>query len=194
MKYFTADTHFGHKNYAHLRDRHIFETLEEHDERLIKNINEFVRPEDELFILGDFAFEKPGRYRPRLNCKTVYFVLGNHDRKEKSKHTFGEIPHMRFTKLTGATGEQLPVVLSHYPQIYWSGSHNGHAHLYGHCHGTREITLDTLFPKRRSMDVGVDSALDQFGRYVPFSEHWLFDRLIAKPGHDDPSYYDGDDE
>ena len=107
--YFTADTHFGHSNiiiYANrpfLREgdlddkRHwvnqdiACRRVEEMNRTLIKNWNDRVKPEDTVFVAGDFCFKnsaggKPGEgmihkaeyYRSQLNGNII-FVKGNHD-------------------------------------------------------------------------------------------------------------------
>lgn len=192
MRWFTADTHFGHDGII-LKNRTYpsglpFAKGADHDWHILEQINKYVKPDDELFIIGDFAFEKPGRYRFEIRCKHVKFIVGNHDRREKSKNVFGSLPDMLWTKLRRGS-ESLPVVLSHYPQAYWDGSHHGTAHLYGHCHAQREDTLDYILPGRRSMDVGVDNALRLTGEMRPWSEAELYRHMIVRPGHDDVLFY-----
>ena len=53
--FFTSDTHFGHTNIIKYCKRP-FNSLEEHDETLIKNWNNKVGENDIIFHLGDFAF------------------------------------------------------------------------------------------------------------------------------------------
>ena len=59
------------------------QSIDNMDNGIIGNINEVIMPEDELWILGDFAFannyKKLLDYRNRINCKNVKFVWGNHD-------------------------------------------------------------------------------------------------------------------
>jgi calcineurin-like phosphoesterase family protein len=53
------------------------------DDQLIKNINYWVKADDILYHLGDFAFgtkEKIKSYLSRLECKRNFLILGNHDR------------------------------------------------------------------------------------------------------------------
>ena len=87
--WFGSDFHFDHENivrgvskWEDTRACRPFDTLEEHNEILIQNINNSVKKDDVLFFDGDWAFN--GRssiydFRKRLNCKTIHFILGNHD-------------------------------------------------------------------------------------------------------------------
>ena len=77
----TADTHFGHKNIIEYCNRP-FSTVEEMDEKLIRNWNNTVSKNDKVLFLGDFAFGSRERVIELGNMlngrKTI--VLGNHDR------------------------------------------------------------------------------------------------------------------
>jgi len=169
----------------------LFPSAKEMDVYLIDAINCKVKPEDELHILGDFSAE-PTRYRQRIKCKHVYLTRGNHDPVQKSQNVFGpNIPFQREVKLRGTDGH-LHCILSHSPQAFWFGSHKGWAHLYGHTHGQREVTLDQWLGKeRRSMDVGVDNIRMLTGNYFPFDEQELYAILIGRSGHDHPAFYLG---
>jgi len=193
MRYFIADTHFGHdliramlRRYPGTKD--LFPSVEAHDEFLLRSINSTVQEQDELFILGDFS-RQPGKYRARINCKHVYLVRGNHDPVQKCLNVFGQIPWIRKTKVRKG-GESLKVVLCHFPFAYWEGSHNGWGHLYGHTHAQREGTMcDGLGRERRSFDVGVDNLMRVFGHYAPISEEVVFDGFTSIKGHDDREFY-----
>ena len=77
--YFTSDTHFGHTEMIEYTMRP-FSSVEQMNIALMRNINERVKVDDTLFILGDFAFKGLGKnYHDQINCKNVVFVVGNHD-------------------------------------------------------------------------------------------------------------------
>lgn len=183
MKFFTADCHFGERpNNKLWRDE--FSSREEHNEAILDGINSKVCRNDYLYILGDFAWDKPGKYRQQIRCKNITFIIGNHDRYQKSLNVFGTVHQLKVVKFAGTKA-----VLCHYPFAFWDGSHKGWFHFYGHCHMQREETLDTIWPKRRSMDVGVDNAKHYLGHYEPFSEEEILGLIGGEPGHDQVDFY-----
>ena len=54
--FYTSDLHISHANVIRF-DNRPYESVAEMDEALIKNWNEVVKPNDEVYILGDFAFQ-----------------------------------------------------------------------------------------------------------------------------------------
>lgn len=197
MRYFIADTHFGASPslIRGMLRRYpctnvLFASTEDHDQHLLGAINCTARPNDELFILGDFAGSNPGKYRAQIKCKHVYLIRGNHDPYQKCMNVFSEIPWMKTIKLRGQGGA-LNCVLCHFPIAYWDGSHRGWAHLHGHTHGQREVTLDAAFGwHRRMMDVGVDNLRELNGDYFPMAEDELYSRFISLDGHDHSEHYE----
>jgi len=75
--FFTADTHFGHKNIINYA-RRPFKSVEEMDEVLIRNWNSVVNWNDKVVFVGDFCLKDFEKYRSRLNGEII-FVFGNHD-------------------------------------------------------------------------------------------------------------------
>jgi calcineurin-like phosphoesterase family protein len=181
--YFTSDPHFGHEGVLKFSDRH-FSSIEEHDETLLDEINTLVGRDDILWMLGDVSFKPAGKWRARIKCRKIHFIVGNHDHN-KSKTVFSSADYVKQIKL-----DKHLIYVSHYPNAYWPASHYGSLHLYGHMHRMREETLDACFPGRRSMDVGVDNAFYLYGKYRPF--RWveeIRDVLLARPGHDPLEFY-----
>lgn len=202
MRYFIADTHFGHTNSSGKGDiikmmarvapnGALFTCQEEHDAHIIDRINSLVGPEDELIIVGDFAFRTPEKYRAKIKCRHLQLVLGNHDKKAESAHVFNELRDIIYTEsYNHSKTDYVKLCICHYPMLYWNGSHKGWGHLYGHCHGQREEYLDTIEPERRALDVGVDNIYRLWGKYDPLSEIEVFEYMARRSGHDDIRFYD----
>ena len=77
MLYFTSDLHLGHGNAIDYANRP-FSSVEEMNERLLQNVNDSVRQEDVLWILGDFAYrvsrEDVRAFREKILCKNVHLA------------------------------------------------------------------------------------------------------------------------
>lgn len=171
MIYFTSDLHFGHANILKPEycDRP-WDNVAEMNRGLVENWNSVVKPQDEVWILGDCHCGRKSdkvalTWLPKCNGKK-HLVKGNHDRPEfleqaeaygifKSIQDYAELKYNK-TKF----------VLLHYPMRAWNGSHRGSIHLYGHTHGTREGV-------GRSMDVGVDAV-----GYKPISIDEVYERMM----------------
>jgi calcineurin-like phosphoesterase family protein len=201
MQYwFMADTHFGHNRHkggivrmmsrVKPGTRQLFDSIEEHDDCIISTINGCVDRYDKLFILGDFAWDTPGKYRQQINCKQVFLVLGNHDQRAKCANIFTEVWDLKLIKVP-CQGFSQKVVMCHYPMCYWQKSYSDSIHIYGHCHGMVEDQLNSLFPGRRAMDVGVDCLYDLNGSYAPIVGSDLVCTILERcNGHEDMAVYD----
>ena len=159
--WFTSDTHYGHKNIAGKEVSRWtsgfrkFASVQQMNEALIANINKYVKEDDILYHLGDFAFGDAKvitEFRNSLVCKNIHLILGNHDQEIEDSLELQEL----FTSVgyvyTGYVGKQ-QFHLSHYSHRIWPKSHRGTIHLYGHSHGS-------IPDYGRSMDVGVDTHKD----------------------------------
>jgi calcineurin-like phosphoesterase family protein len=173
MIWFTADSHFGHPGILiHQSARlNAFETVENMDAEIIAQFNSVLRPNDELYHLGDFCWQasRAGHYRQRLNVRKLHIVRGNHDSSSLAKHcsTFNDMLCRKFQ----VEGREHPVKIHmlHYPMLSWDALHHGGIHLYGHSHGRYEDQLEAIFPGRRAMDVGVDNIYRLYGMWRPIS-------------------------
>lgn len=185
MKMFLhADPHFDHQTLMKITARP-FPNVQEWNGLLLDNINHMVGRNDRLIILGDFGFS--GRlafFRKQIQCRNVEFIMGNHDKESKCLPVFGRVWYQRVIKFFDTK-----LYLSHYPHAFWEGSHKGWMHVYGHVHNQREAYLDALWPDRRSMDVGPDTAFELFREWRPFADHEVYELLSDRKGHDSLEFY-----
>ena len=168
MEWFTSDLHFGHKKIIKLCDEN-FDTIEERDALIIKNINNSVKANDKLFILGDISwrnFEETAALLKQIRCKNIIVIKGNHDKDEilnqlkeegiiKEWHNYLEI----------FSGDRR-FILFHYPIEEWNGFYktvNKPIHVFGHIHSNFLIHESVVFNKdgttrvRNKFDVGVNA-------------------------------------
>lgn len=191
--WFCSDPHYNHSslvrgtsNWEDKSPCRDFDTLEEHNNKLVNNINNYVKENDILFCLGDWSFGKwedrvktAREFRDRLNCKNIHLILGNHDNPIKRnegdlQEMFSSVSHYKEILIIDPVEEQgvkaikTDVILSHYAHRIWNKSHHGSYMLYGHSHGTLdEMTPlianptwigDNYFIKNyKTMDVGFDT-------------------------------------
>ena len=82
MIYYTSDLHLCHENIIRLCNRP-YKTIEEMNEDLINRWNKKVKPNDVVYVLGDFFFkQQDSKYvssvLKRLNGEKI-LIKGNHD-------------------------------------------------------------------------------------------------------------------
>lgn len=128
--FFIADTHFGHKNIIEYENRP-FQTTQEMDEALIANWNRTIHPQDQVFMLGDFAFASKERTHELTTLLNGYkiLILGNHDRS----HSYSWWKTTAFAEVIA-----YPVIfnewfiLSHEP--LYLNRNMPYANIFGHVH------------------------------------------------------------
>lgn len=144
-------------------------------EKLIENWNNSVRPNDDVYHLGDFAHNVSKGRIVKILCRlngNKYIIAGNHDslliKRDKDFNIIireNIIPYVKWIKdyheLTiqdkdVPRGRQL-IVLGHYSMKVWNKSHWGSFNLFGHSHGT--LSDD---PNLLSIDVGVDAVARRY--------------------------------
>ena len=139
--FFISDLHFGHKNVLAFDNRE-FPSIEAHDEALIRNWNEAVGIDDDVWILGDISWHGPMKtveILKRLNG-VKHLCIGNHDykllRNQDVRACFAEITPYREIEVDG-----WGVVLCHYPIPCYNKHFYGWIHLYGHVHNGMEWNM-----------------------------------------------------
>lgn len=154
MKFYTSDLHFDHSNMISYENRP-WSDVESMNEGLISRINERVKPNDELYILGDFTLRtKHSRIvelRKAIKCNHVHLIIGNHDYFAKNawaKELFETVQYYK-----EIYDSKRKIILCHYPILFWNGMDDkGTIHLYGHMHSRKEMQ----HPHKDAYNVGVD--------------------------------------
>jgi len=162
--WFTADTHFGHAKILEY-GRKGFTSVNDMDQKMIEGWNSVVRPEDEVWHLGDFCLGQkhraPEYFYALAGIKRL--ILGNHcnqqtiDLFKTSGGYYGELHTISGKKKNG-------IVLCHYALEVWRNSQYGAWNLHGHSHDN----LNTR-PNAKRLDVGIDAAIRLLGSPRPFA-------------------------
>lgn len=157
MIYFTADTHFGHRNVIQYENRP-FQTVDEMDEALVENWNRRVSPEDDIYILGDFTLKGPdiaNALLERLQGRK-YLIRGNHDGYVDRASFYRE--HFLWIKdYHELAYQERWFILCHYPLFSWNGMSRGAFQLHGHQHNGPRYNEDNRSMRMARLDVGVDA-------------------------------------
>jgi calcineurin-like phosphoesterase family protein len=188
MKWFISDLHLDNTTLFPGIRKDTFGTMAKWQEAMIDGIRRSVRKNDQLFLLGDIAYSAKELFKWRLKMTgQVWLIKGNHDPSDRAcEQVFGRQFRYAFETSIAKT----PCWLSHYAHAFWPKAHRGAYHLYGHCHGKREETLDTWMPGRRSLEVSPEVLVGITGEWRPISDSELYHYLNDQPGHDHVSFYD----
>jgi calcineurin-like phosphoesterase family protein len=160
--FFTSDTHFCHQP-SFLWEPRGFNSVEEMNEELVERWNKVVKPEDEVYHLGDFALNDIDAAIPYINRLngTIRWILGNHDTEKKISKIIEECPtvweigwayQFKYNK-------KYSIYLSHYPTLtanFDTGKHFSQnvINLHGHIHSKNNWMIPT---NPFIYHVGVDS-------------------------------------
>jgi len=82
MKWIITDTHFNHKNIIKYENR-----PENYGQLIIDNCKQMIKPDDELYHLGDVIFAQKGELKYIMSQipGKKYLTPGNHDRDKKAQ-------------------------------------------------------------------------------------------------------------
>lgn len=113
MIWFTSDTHFGHQKVIDYCKRP-FQDVKLMEEALIENWNKRVKKNEQVYVLGDFAFtgrEKMKEILSKLKGQKI-LVKGNHDKDARSmlEAGFQKVVENERIKIGNTS-----VLLSHFP-------------------------------------------------------------------------------
>ncbi|MDP5220369.1 metallophosphoesterase [Ruegeria sp. 2205SS24-7] len=175
--WYTADTHFSHENVIAHCNRP-FRSAAEMDTVLIENMWKVVKPDDELWIIGDFAFgpkAKEASYLAgvfsQLPGVKKHLAVGNHDLNPTLELPWDSI-HCLVEVKDGPQNQA--ITLCHYPMITWNDARRQALHLFGHVHNSWKGS-------RNAVNVGDDvwnfkpvslQQAAQRAKSLPINKHW----------------------
>ena len=157
--HYIADTHFGHENIIRFCDRP-FSDVDEMNRRLVEAWNARVSDDDDVYVIGDFAFksaEHVGSILDRLSGRK-HLCVGNHDIKWMKTldvdDYFVEVGHALYT----VDDARRRIWMCHYPCMDWPGAkYESSYHVFGHIHNN---VCDEFWPLLRTythaLNVGVE--------------------------------------
>lgn len=173
--WFTADLHLSHENIIRFCNRP-FPDAATMDARMVAELQARVRPDDDLWILGDFAASKATNAQ-RASVRKMFdaipgrkhFVVGNHDRS-----WIRDLPWESVSPMADIVVDGRRLFLCHYPMVTFPGARRGAIQLFGHVHQNWPGT-------RNSINVGVDMwnflpitlpEIEERARRLPVNRHW----------------------
>lgn len=168
MKYYIADTHFGHENVIRFDERP-FSSVDEMDRYLIDAWNSRVQKEDEVYIVGDFVYRASHsiEYYAKQLKGQKYLILGNHDKLQPSdeKYFVGIDKMKHISDVYKGINHQ--ICLCHFPLAEWNGYYKGHYHIYAHIHNHTNDTYQIMKNRNHALNAGC-----MINNYMPvtFSE------------------------
>ena len=128
VHWYSADPHFGDAGIRAFFDRP-FATVVAMDAAMLARLTERVGPEDDLWIIGDFAMPELAERIFRAVPGRKHLVRGNHDPDELLALDWTSIHD-----LVEVQDGELRFVLCHYPLMTWNGVRDGAINLFGHVH------------------------------------------------------------
>jgi calcineurin-like phosphoesterase family protein len=161
--WFTSDCHFSHANILKFCEKtRKYTDVEEMNTKIIAKWNSMVKPNDEVYILGDLFFCKESIAIEILEqlAGKKHLILGNHDKgirnSEKLQQYFESISEYKEIKIDGK-----PIILFHYPIVEFNKMHYSAWHLHGHTH-------NSFAHNGKALDVGMDGPLSIDNGLVSF--------------------------
>lgn len=133
-KFYIGDLHLYHENALRF-DARPFKNMDEMLHTIIRNWQQTVSVQDEVYILGDMFWKTEHAVEV---CKQLpgkkYLILGNHDKlTDELRKQFVSVQDIMYI-----ADNERKVFLCHYPVAHWKNADRGTIHLYAHIHESRD--------------------------------------------------------
>ena len=152
-RYYISDLHFFHGNILNMDGRE-FENITEMGEYIIDRWNSKVKEDDDVFILGDFSWEK-GRKTYDLLTRLhgrLHLIEGNHDAWYLDDPNFDDFIFEDVSNYLELNRDGKTIIMSHYPIPFYNHQFQTNREerlttymLYGHLHNTYDEYLLNRF-------------------------------------------------
>lgn len=154
MNYYISDLHLNHKNIL-AQNARPFQSVQEMNNTLLKNWNQKVTDQDDVYILGDLFYEAKDSETILTQLKgKKHLILGNHDSRWLSEDL-----RSFFVSIDSSLeiiDQNHTIFLCHYPMVSYPKQSRAYM-IHGHIHN------DTLFDywpillnRNRILNAGVD--------------------------------------
>lgn len=170
--FYISDLHFGHQNVIKFDNRPYADT-DEMDRDMIRKWNDRVGNNDDVYVVGDFAFRSgydPAWYLQQLSGHK-HLIVGNHDGKmlkNKNAMKYWET----VDNLTSIQDGDKSIILCHFPILEWNQMRHWHLLVYGHIHANTEDDTYKIMKKYRPYAYNAAACING---YQPV----MLDELIA---------------
>ena len=147
--FFSSDLHFLHKNIIKFQENRKFDSIEEMNEKIVKNWNNKISDGDDVFLMGDVAMGSKPKLEILLSRLkgNIHLIEGNHDFLNNDRFREYFVSIKKYNKISV---DKQRIILFHYPIYDWDEASHGSWHLHGHTH-------NTYFGKGKVLDVGIDA-------------------------------------
>ena len=155
--FFTSDTHFNHDREFVYSPRG-FKTIQEMNGTLVKNWNETVGNDDDIYVLGDFFLGTDFNYIQEVLNKLngrIHLVTGNHDTPSKITEYTSWNNIVEIADALRIRYKKREFFLCHYPVLTASLEQDPNKaviNLFGHTHSKDKFYEDRLYMYNVAVD------------------------------------------
>jgi len=153
--YYISDLHLGDQRVFNLCERDF--SIDDFNKKIIKNWNNVVKENDDVYLLGDILFEQ---YYEGINILkklngNKHLIVGNHDlpmlEEFISANIFKSINYQILIKDNDET-----VFLCHYPIMNLPEDMSGSYHIYGHIHNKEIREIKEYYKNKKAYNASCD--------------------------------------